>query len=250
VPPTPPGPDGKPPLKVVVVGDSMADGLAGGLAEWATARGNVVVYNLAIRGCPITRLGTRRFPDDTPWPVTDQCEWWSDSSSERSMNFNNFNPDLVVMQDGMNNVPDRKIPAWSDFKHTGQAQFDDWLLNEYATATKTFSAHHAKILFLNTVCANWDVVGTAWAGYDNGDGDSRVASLQRDDQAVATDNATIGDLNTHLCPKGKFSDSVDGVSDARPDGYHLSDDAALAVAQKWLGPLVLNTTRTPSVTAP
>jgi hypothetical protein len=55
---------------------------------------------------------------------------------------------------------------------------------------------------------------------------------------VATASSPSG---LRWCPNGAYSDTVDGVSDARPDGYHLSPDGEDAVATTWLGPQVLKT---------
>jgi hypothetical protein len=46
-------------------------------------------------------------------------------------------------------------------------------------------------------------------------------------------------LFDYLCPNGTYSDYVDGVPDGRPDGYHLSDEAAIRLADRLLGPAVL-----------
>jgi hypothetical protein len=48
-----------------------------------------------------------------------------------------------------------------------------------------------------------------------------------------------GDLFSELCPNGEYSDDLWGIEDARPDGMHLSDEASLELARRWLGPLVL-----------
>jgi hypothetical protein len=241
VPDTSPGPDGKPPLKVAVVGDSLADGLAYGLQVWAHNRGDVVIYDLATRGCPLSRSGTRRFPNGDLWPVADGCGWWNDAASDRSLALRDFNPDIVVAQDGMNEVPDRKLPSWTTWRSPGQPNFDSWLVNENAAAIKTFSANGANVLFLNAACADWLLLDGPWADYDaSSEGDTRVAALNRDYQALSVTGAKSGDLGSHLCPNGKFTQTVDGVSSARPDGYHLSPAAATAVANQWLGPLVLS----------
>ena len=253
-PPIPPSPSPNA-LRVVVVGDSLANNLGTGLQDWAANRTDVVVYNLAIPACPISRGGARQLSDGSDFPVNGACGWWADAASARAEAFARFNPQVVVIQDGANELPDRKIPGWSSYRHTGQAQFDAWLLGEYRAAISTFTAGGARALALNAACADWETIGGGWAGYAlNSDGDHRVASLDRTTSALAGYGATTGDLFGHLCPNGSFSDTVDGVSNARPDGYHLSRAAARAVATKWLGPLVLGTAQppapTPVVTAP
>jgi hypothetical protein len=242
----PPTWDGKGsrPLRVALIGDSMASNLASGLKDWASERGGVITYNLATLGCPLSRGGTRRSPTGDDWHVTEECGWWADPSSQRSHYLKMFHPDVIVVQDAMNELPDRKLPEWSDYKHTGEPFFDQWLLSEYKALISTVAPDGSgtKILFLNAVCVDWELLGRGYEYYaDDGEGDRRVQSLRATAGAVASTGATVADYFSHLCPDGKFSQTVDGVDDARPDGYHLSDDASRAVAERWLGPLILNT---------
>jgi peptidoglycan/LPS O-acetylase OafA/YrhL len=230
------------PLRVAIIGDSMAGGLAHGLKGWAAERGDVVTYSLATYGCPLSRGGTRRTPLGDDWPVDEQCGWWADRYSDRAIYLASFNPDVIVVQDAMNELPDRKLPAWSDYRHPGEPAFDQWLLSEYAAMIDTVGGDRAKVLFLNAVCVDWELLGGEYAyyGYD-GEGDRRVQSLRATAGALVHTGAAVADFHSHICPDGEFSQSVDGVDNARPDGYHLSDDASRALAEKWLGPLVLQT---------
>jgi peptidoglycan/LPS O-acetylase OafA/YrhL len=230
-----------PPLKVAIVGDSMAEGLGNGLAAWAKNRDDVVTYNLSIGACPMSRGGTRRVNEDDDFPIADECGWWSDPDDDRSKYLAEFDPDVVVMQDGMNEVPDRKLPSWVDYRHPGQPLFDSWLADEYSSAIRTLAAHGAVVLALNAACVDWS---RNWTGFgDNGEGDRRVVALNQVARTLVNRGAQVGDLNAHLCPNGKFTDSVDGVENARPDGYHLSKGAVEVVAERWLGPLVLDVGR-------
>ncbi|GAC1537652.1 MAG: hypothetical protein NVS3B12_21880 [Acidimicrobiales bacterium] len=244
-PPPPPAAvakTGQTKLKVAVVGDSMADGLARGLNTWASGQDGVVIYNLATDGCPLSLGGgSRRQANGQEGDIHPICGWWGDSSSDRSRAFDNFAPDVVVMQDGMNELLDRKLPSWSTYSHTSQPRFDNYLLTQYSNAVKRFTANGARIVSLNAACADWELMGGGFVDYaDNGDGYHRVQSLDRTDTVIAASGVRAGDLNAHLCPNGTFTQSIDGVDNARPDGYHLSDTAAIAVAQHWLGPLVLS----------
>ncbi|MEY2472942.1 MAG: hypothetical protein QOK28_2271 [Actinomycetota bacterium] len=232
------------PLRVAIIGDSMASNLASGLKQWASERGGVITYSLATLGCPLSRGGTRRSPTGDDWPVKEQCGWWSDPSSDRAQYLATFHPDVIVVQDAMNELPDRKLPEWDDYRHTGQPSFDQWLLAEYQALIYTVapSQGQTKVLFLNAVCVDWELLGGGYEYYaDGGEGDRRVQSLRATAGALAPSGAKVADYFSHLCPDGKFSQSVDGVQNARPDGYHLSDDASRAVAEKWLGPLILET---------
>ena len=76
---------------------------------------------------------------------------------------------------------------------------------------------------------------------------------QETDEAAAdvlsdTDREIVANLFKRICPNGQFSDQVEGVQDGRPDGYHLSSDAAVALARNWLGPIALATGSQPAAT--
>jgi peptidoglycan/LPS O-acetylase OafA/YrhL len=242
--PAPPATTGAPRLRIAVVGDSMALGLAAGLTAWAQQRQDVVVYDLSTSGCPLSVGGDRRLADGQVRAWTPVCGWWDDPQSDRAQKFAQFDPDIVVWQDSMNEVPDRDIEgAW---RTPGDPVFNEWLDKQYVHAAETFTRAGARLAVLNPVCADWSRMSKSWRDYGGltGSGRARLASLDRvTRQAVAGHH--YGDLNAELCPDGQFSDTVAGVDDARPDGYHLTKEAATAVATKWLGPLVLSVAKEP-----
>jgi hypothetical protein len=69
--------------------------------------------------------------------------------------------------------------------------------------------------------------------------DQRVTSINGTYNVLKADGLPLLDLAGRICPGGNFSDTVEGVYNARPDGYHLSDQAALAVVTDWLGPTLI-----------
>lgn len=236
-PPTSTSTPTTPKLRVAVVGDSMGNGLGKGMVAWAQGRPDVVVYNLSLVGCPISRGGKRRIADDNDWPVASGCGAWSDPASSYAQDFSSFNPDVVVMEDGMNEVPDRYQDAWGEYRSPGDPRFDQWLLGEYNAAINVFARNGAVIIALNTPCADWAKM--AWKGYSAAKGSQRTSDVNNVSTTLWAQGVRTGDLMNHLCPNGQFTETVDGVADARPDGYHLSDAAAEAVASVWLGPMVL-----------
>jgi peptidoglycan/LPS O-acetylase OafA/YrhL len=227
-----------PVLRVAVVGDSMAMGLGKALITWAQQRSGVVVYNLSGNGCPLAYGGTERFPDGFERDVSD-CNWWDDPSSNRTIDMQKFQPDVVVIQDGGNEMVDRKLPSWPAYEGPGDGLFDNWLLGMYRKAFSTFtanSASSARLLQLNAICGNWSQ-NPHWG--NAGNPASRVSSLNFDYSTISSSNYSLHDYNSIVCPNGQFTNTIYGVNKARPDGYHLSPDAALAVVNNWLGPLIL-----------
>lgn len=232
------GPGAAPPvdsgsLRVAVMGDSISTNLAFGLRAWSEGQ-RVTVYDLSFSACPFSRGGTRRLDNGELFPIPDGCDWWDDPTSERSRALAEFQPDVVILQDGTDELPDRKLDSWPSHRHPGDPTFDAWLRGEYSTLIRQYTKAGVDVLMLNSVCADWPRF-QGWGTYG-----SRVDSLNATVfPAVAAEGARLADFNRRVCPTGKFSNTVEGIENARPDGIHFSDEASIALARRWLGPLVL-----------
>ncbi|TAL16145.1 MAG: acyltransferase [Frankiales bacterium] len=229
VPPPPDVPPGA--LRVVVVGDSIGNNLGQGLRAWAEGRSDVAVYNLALPACPISRGGERRLGPDQPFPVDAACGWWNEPGHERRQALEQFDPDVIVLQDGVNEVFDRRLPEWEQWRRPGDPQFDSWLIEEYQAA---FAQWDATMLVTNAPCGDW---GRYEHFDDVEDPEVRVSALNVDYRRLP--GVELADLFQRICPGGRYSDEVEGVENGRPDGFHLSAEASAALARNWLGPLVL-----------
>jgi hypothetical protein len=222
-------------MRVAVVGDSLANNFGNGLARWSSTRSDVVVENLAMLACPISRGGTRRFSDGSDFPIDPACRWWDDPESSRSQRLRDFDPDIVLVEDAINEIVDRKLPDWPDYRAPGDPRFDAWLLNEYRDAATVFSSGGAIVVFANAPCADWKRL----PGWDSmRDADQRVAALNRIYDNVVASATKVADLFQRICPDGRFTDEVEGVPDGRPDGFHLSDEAANRLVDRWLAPFL------------
>ena len=93
-----------------------------------------------------------------------------------------------------------------------------------------------KILVTNAPCGDWS---RSFQEVTNPK--LRVQSLDLTHQQLP--GVTEADLFQRVCPNGQYSDTVEGIPDARPDGFHFIADAGTALACNWLGPLVLQTGR-------
>ena len=221
-------------LRVVVVGDSLAENLGLGLQRWSAGRTDASVYNLSIQGCPISRGGTRRFPDGQDFHVPRECDWW-DSPSERLQRLRQFDPHVVLIEDALNEVVDRKLPSWPDYRGPGDPRFDAWLLDEYRQAASVLSSQGATVVFADAPCADWQRLNN-WRSIH--DADERVAALNRIYDSVVAATTKVADLYDRLCPDGWYTDTVEDVENGRPDGFHLSDAAADRLAARWLAPFL------------
>jgi peptidoglycan/LPS O-acetylase OafA/YrhL len=226
-------------VRVAVVGDSVGNDLGIGLANWAAARDDVQVVNFAIPGCPLTRGGERRTSRNESFPVEPFCSWWSAAGHQRRVALEQFDPDVVVAQFGLNEVFDRRLPGWSEWLGPGDPRFDQWLVEEYRTAVAQWSAGGARVALLNAPCADWDR-HPAFQGMD--DADTRVLTLNARVYQRVTD-VMIADLFGRICPKGRYHDAVEGVPDGRFDGVHFTEQATTALVENWLAERVLEAAR-------
>jgi hypothetical protein len=221
-------------LKVVVVGDSIGDNLGSGLRAWAKDRSDVAVYNLAIPACPFSRGPARRIGEDQPFPVDEACAWWADPESDRRKAFEKYDPDIVVTQDGINNVFERWLPAWDEWRAPGHPGYDQWEVDEYNTVFDLWRSGGAQILVTNTPCGDWQRT------FDKvKDPEQKVRAMNFTYNRLA--NIAQADLFERLCPGGQYRDDVEGMPDSRHDGFHMTPEASAALARNWLGPIVLDT---------
>ena len=225
-------------LRVAVVGDSLGHNVATGLEGWAAEGSDVVVYNLAISACPMSRGGERRFSEYEWFRVDPKCAWWDDPYSERATNFIEFDPDIVVIEASLNELLDRRPDGWTRWVRPGDPQYHQWLLEEYGLMfdrMTSMAGDDTQFLILNAVCADFGR-HPRWQKVEDTDG--RVQALNQSVFPLMVE-ANQGDLYAELCPNGEFESELWGIEDARPDGIHLSDEAAIELARRWLGPMVL-----------
>ena len=223
------------PVRVMVVGDSMARNLATGLAAWHDHGGGpVVVYDASISGCTYSRGGVR-YPYETEWPVPEECGWWAtDTFAARAAE---FRPDVIVSHIGHNEMYDRTHPNWEGRRAPGDPVVDRFIVDEWTGAARAMAATGAKVLWLNPPCVD---TNRKPGIIDNDEAERRLEHMRQAFVPVVAGAVAVQavDFDDHLCANG-FSDQVDGIDNARPDGFHLTDEAAGALAYRWLGPIIL-----------
>jgi peptidoglycan/LPS O-acetylase OafA/YrhL/lysophospholipase L1-like esterase len=245
-PPTAPtAPAGQPgPVRVLVVGDSVANSMAPGLERAAAAQG-LVVWNAAVDGCGITQdVGEQRVWGWQPARPACSPGW----RQRWPLQVQQFDPDVVVVLLGTDDAFDRRINGQEiDFDTPAG---DQLTRSELQEAFGALSAGGARVVVLTTP---YSVIG--WPRQIRLDRSAYNAAWidrwNEDLRAVATKNpgkVSILDLNHLLCPDGAWTATVNGVQVRAVDKMHLSDAGADLVAG-WLAPQLVRLARAPVPTA-
>jgi hypothetical protein len=135
------------PLRVYVVGDSIATYFATGLYDWGQKHpGTVVVYTDNHSGCPVTRGGSIRFlSSDAPNDLSDCdamiAQWPADLQS--------FQPDVVIVATGPTNTADRELPGDDAWSSLGDPAVDQYQLAQMQEDIDTLHQTGARVLWLD-----------------------------------------------------------------------------------------------------
>ena len=204
------------PVKVMVVGDSVAYTLGRGLQEWAGITGRARVWNVATNWCGIGRGGLMPLRDSGA-----VCDSWAERWSQQ---LDRFDPDAVVVLSTTWDLIARKLPAWEEFREPGDPVYDAWLRSEYDAAADLLVSRGARVTWLTTPCGR--------------QADKRIERINFGvirPMAAGRPTVRVLDLDAKLCPTGTFLNQQHGIDDIRPDGAHFSDRSALWLSE-WLGP--------------
>ena len=240
----PPGQAG--PVRVLVVGDSVAHSMAPGLERSAAAQG-LTVWDAAVDGCGIVQdVGEQRV-----WHWSSAPPGCSPGWRERwPLQVDQFNPDVVVVLLGTDDTLDRRIGGREiTFDST---EGDELTRSELQEAVSILASHGAHVVALTTPYSPPEPTGARIGIPERSSYNPRWIDRWNEDlRAVATRNAssvTITDLNRFLAPDGGWTGTVNGVSVRGPDKTHLSPEGADMVAT-WLAPQLVRLARPSAATA-
>jgi hypothetical protein len=239
VTPAPPTP--APPIKVLLVGDSIAGSLDVGMSAVAPQY-DAVVADEGIPGCSLAidkKSAALTFagpPDppcqaDNPQALFDAWRYWVAA----------WNPDVVLYL-ARGETLDTQIGSSSSWQHIGQPDFDTRLAGRLTEGLQVLGSGGAHVFFLGSPLYNSSVL----LG-DQGDQGSQLGSqgspfqeddpgrVARDDalmqSAVAVDPAaSFLDLGQWLTPGARYTSTVDGVTARCEDGVHLTPAGGALVA--------------------
>ncbi|HET6809694.1 MAG TPA: acyltransferase family protein [Acidimicrobiales bacterium] len=215
------------PVRILLVGDSMAGSLGVGLADVAPDYGAEVV-NAGMPGCSLAsdqqdRVLWYTLPPGQPCVAGRPqalLSAWADLVARTR-------PDVVVYLARSDILDTQHDGQWG---HIGQDGFDQWLSGRLAAAVPVLGSGGAPVVLLTspTYQTGEQSSGDVWPEDDP----ARVSadtSILRSVQGV-----TVLDAGAALTPSGDYRPAADGVTLRCSDGVHLTRSGG-----QWLGARIL-----------
>ena len=222
----PPIPAGSP-VKVMAVGDSVAETLASGLNTSARQMG-IDLLNEGTLGCGVVRGGPYEYFGATH-PDLPECATWPQRWADL---IRTHDPDVVFMVVGRWEVMDRvHNGTWT---RVGDPAFDSYLESELETAVDVLTARGATVALATApyYLRGERPDGGRWPEDDPARVDA-FNKLVRDVAAHHPQSVAIVDLGGHTSVGGRYTPYIDGI-EMRYDGVHFTP-----LADRWLAPWLL-----------
>jgi peptidoglycan/LPS O-acetylase OafA/YrhL len=218
----PPGP----PVRVLLLGDSVAFTYAAGL-DVAPEKSGVELVTKTVIGCGIARGG----PIRTRGQVTntaEQCEEWPQRWNAL-LNSRDF--DVVAIAVGRWETHDRRHAGrWS---HLGQPAFDAYITAEFERAVALLSARGARVALLTA--PYYEGFERLDGGHWPEDDPRRVNRFNQILHAVARRHpgvVQVVDVGRALSPNGRYASRIGGVTVRTDDGIHVTPEGAKVLTSR------------------
>ncbi|HET9728179.1 MAG TPA: acyltransferase family protein, partial [Acidimicrobiia bacterium] len=219
------------PMRVMIVGDSVAASLAPGLQMEANGRG-IVFWSAATPGCGLSSDIGDRWNDYWAAPNPNCLPSWR---TQWRRQVAAFRPDVVIGLFGAQDAFDRRIDGnVIRFDTPAGAQLAEQNLND---AISTLSSRGARVVVLTTPYyrLGWPMRIDMQRSAFNQPWIDRYNSLIRDVVTQRHDGTRVIDLNRYVDPGGTWTKTIGSVTVRRFDLMHFSPAGADYVA-KWLVP--------------
>ncbi|MDQ1630971.1 MAG: hypothetical protein QOJ32_144 [Frankiaceae bacterium] len=225
----------KGPLRVLLVGDSVAYTLGKGM-EPAVDPSAVTFTNQGFLGCGIARGESR--------PLSQQpiCRDWPQRWQQL---VDTFRPDVTLVLPSIWDTFDRRRDK--TWEKPGQPAYDAYLTSEIDLGMRILTSRGGRVALLSAPCDDLTLANGTGTTRLPADEATRMARLQALTQASLarypgrTVQVPFADL---ICPAGAFVRRLDGRSLREPDGIHLENYAGELFVRQQLPP-VLQWLRTP-----
>jgi peptidoglycan/LPS O-acetylase OafA/YrhL len=216
------------PVKVMLIGDSLAKSLGWGLTGQAPKL-DAKVTDESTLGCGIARGTPYKDQDRTP-AQPPQCATWPEQWQQ---SVDRVDPDVAILLFGRWEIMDRfHDGAWT---HIGDPAYDAYLATEVDTAIGVLTARGARVALCTSPYfkRGEQANGRPWPQDDPARVD-RLNQLIR--EAAKRHPGAVGlvDLNAKLSADGHFTRTISGVQVRAADGVHLTPTGG-----RWLAPWLL-----------
>jgi hypothetical protein len=237
-----------PPVKVLLVGDSIAETLGEGLGEASVQdKYDFILYDHAILGCGVAdgtevqvmgavdsivpACGGPPAPNDDPSLVTPWATQWSDEIAQ-------IHPNVVVEGAGRWELVDRLYQG--TWRNILQPQFGAYIKSQLEKAADVANSAGVPMVFLTAPCTNEPEQpdGDAWPE----DNPARRAAYNRMIREIAAAHprtVSVDDLDKAACPGGRYARTVKGVViRTANDGVHFTPEGGVFLATSLMPPIV------------
>ena len=219
------------PVRLLMIGDSLAITMSVGLATGSVRHDGVQVIDDGVFGCdydtsPAYSQGQLVIPYNS-------CLQWR---TLYAGDIAQYHPDVVGLLTGRWTITDRVVDGAT--VHVGQPAWDDHVVAEYEDIVGFLATRGVKVVLFNLPYFDPPQEAPDGSAFPE-DRPDRVTAFNRDLARVATaerGRVTLVDLNAILCPHGRFQTVVDRVVARWPDGVHITVPGG-----EWLQPRVLPT---------
>ncbi|MHB1444712.1 MAG: acyltransferase family protein [Acidimicrobiales bacterium] len=225
---------GRRPVRILLVGDSMAGTLGVGLAQVAGEYGAQIV-NEGQAGCSISMSGQIKVLDfqldpSAPCVVNDPGALLSDMAGW----VRQYDPDVVVYL-ARSEVLNQQLQG--QWLHLGDPVFDAWVRSRFQAMVPVLSSGGAKVVLMTTPYYDTGEEGNGEPWPE--DSPARVV----EDNSIITSvagpvGATVLNLNGLTSPGGAFAPTMGGVALRCQDGAHFTAAGGRWLAAKLLPELV------------
>ena len=236
-----------PPVRVLLVGDSIAETLGEGLGlDSVETKYDYTLYDRAILGCGVAdgtqvidrgqaetivpACGGPPSPGDPPNEVTPWPTQWSNEIAQ-------LHPNVVVEGAGRWEVVDRLYQGkWENIL---QPQFAGYIKSQLEKAAGIANAAGVPMVFLTAPCTDEGEQpdGAPWPE-DNSARRKAYNKLLEEVAAEHPQTVSVADLDKAACPRGVFAATIDGIPVRTSDGVHFTWQGGQFVASSIMPPIV------------
>lgn len=244
-----PGAGASKPVKVLLVGDSLAGSLGVGLALEARPYG-VQVVNEGSPSCSVSMQGEIQVLWYTVAPGP-PCDIGGNADSLLStwrQWVDAYNPDVVVYLARGETFNQQVDGAWQNL---GQPAFDSYVTSRFNSAAEVLGSRGAAVVFLTVPYFDSGVsgAGTPWPEDNPLRVDIDNAIMRGAAAAASGGNVYVFDLNTLVSPGGHYSPTVGSFNVRCGDGVHFSQSGGIFVGME-LAPVLAALGQAHALTSP